>query len=254
MKINIDRLKTLNKTKIYRISFKVKENTLEYKKNLGIPMLSIIEKNKKVEKVIPTKVEVDNSKLISLTFDDAPSIYTEEILNVLNKNKARATFFVIGNRIHGNESLIKKINSFGNEIGIHGYSHTAFTEMEVEDVDAEIAATYSMLNDLNVAPTNIVRPPYGKLNETIKEEVASPFVLWNIDATGSDAINKILSAKEGSIIKLHDDIRTIKLLEEVLPKLNENGYKVVTISEMNKRYSNSLLPGRVYAKIKEYVA
>ena len=254
MKINLSRLKTLNKTKIYKLTFKTLEETIDYKTKLGIPKLPIIEKVVKIEEVKTVTQEIDNSKLISFTFDDAPSIYTNEILNVLNKNNIRATFFVIGNRIHDNVDLIKKISFYGNEIGIHGYSHIAFTEMDSVDANAEIAATYSMLNDLNVNPTNIVRPPYGKLNETVKEEVASPFVLWNIDATGINAKEKILSAKAGSIIKLHDDIKTIALLEEVLPILKQNGYKMVTISEMNKRYSNSLLPGRVYAKIKNYVA
>ena len=180
------------------------------------------------------------------------------LLKVLEKNHSRATFFILGNKIKGNEAAIKNISSYGNEIGIHGYSHKPFTNMSLEDVDAEIAGTYNMLNRLGVNPSNIVRPPYGKLNETIKEQVKSPFVLWNIDTAdvvnSKEAIrNKIMNnIIPGSIIKLHDtSLNTIEALDEILPELIKDGYRFVTIDEMNKRYANSLVPGKVYAKLKD---
>lgn len=242
----------------------IKNSIIEKKKKYGIPLLSIIGDEITKEENIENNESFNYSedKLISLTFDDGPTEYTNKLLETLNKYDSRATFFILGNNIYNNEDIIKNIHSFGNEIGIHGYSHIPFTNMDIDDINVEIATTYDILDSLGVNPTNIVRPPFGKLNETIKEQVKSPFVLWNID-TGDAKINnkdmiknKIIDNIEpGSIIKMHDtSALTIDVLESVLPILKNMGYKVVTVSEMNKRYSNELIPGRVYAKIKDYAA
>lgn len=234
-------------------------DTIENKKKYGIPTIPIIYD---LEKVVEDVEVVDNipnfleNKLVSLTFDDGPTKYTNELLKVLERNHSRATFFILGNKIRGNEEAIKNIRSKGNEIGIHGFSHKPFTNMSLEDVDIEIDDTFRMLKGLGVNPSNIVRPPYGKLNESIKVKSKSPFVLWNIDTgdvrDNKEAIrNKIMNnIKPGSIIKLHDtSINTIEALEEVLPELIKEGYRFVTIDEMNKRYSKKLVPGKVYAKL-----
>lgn len=238
------------------------EDSVDIKKKYGIPVLPIIESSKIeiIEEVVPT---INNEeKLVTLSFDDGPSIFTKELLNILNKNNSNATFFILGSNIRGNENIIKEIYDNGNEIGIHGYSHRPFTDMSIEDIDVEIATTYNMLESVGVKPSNIVRPPFGKLNETIKEQVRSPFVLWNINPDDIRCSNKetlknrIMSEiAPGSIIKLHDTSKmTLEALDELLPILIKQGYKFTTIEEMNKRYSNILVPGRVYAKIKDLVA
>lgn len=236
-------------------------DTIENKKKYGIPTLPIIYDLEKVKDEIEPVNNVSNfleNKLVSLTFDDGPTKYTNELLKVLERNHSRATFFILGNKIRGNEEAIKNIRSKGNEIGIHGYSHKPFTNMSVEDVNTEIVDTMDMLKRIGVNPSNIVRPPYGKLNGSIKIKSKSPFVLWNIDTSdvrdNKEAIrNKIIdNIKPGSIIKLHDaSINTIEALEEVLPELIKEGYRFVTVGEMNKRYENDLVPGKVYAKLKD---
>lgn len=66
----------------------------------------------------------ENKKIIYLTFDDGPSsIVTNNILNILKDQKVKATFFVIGNRIKGSETIIRKIYEEGHSIGLHTYSH-----------------------------------------------------------------------------------------------------------------------------------
>ena len=264
MKLEVINVNSYNTNIIKDNSFEyirhILADTIENKKKYGIPTLPIIYD----PEIIKEEVEEDvmprflQNKLVSLTFDDGPTKYTNELLKVLERNHSRATFFILGNNIRGNEDMIKDIRSKGNEIGIHGYSHKAFTNMSVEDVDAEIIGTYNMLDRLGVKPSNIVRPPYGKLNESIKEQVKSPFVLWNID-TGSrndskeNIKNKIKNnIMPGSIIKLHDTTEnTIEALEELIPELIKEGYSFVTIDEMNKRYANNLVPGKVYAKLKD---
>jgi len=71
---------------------------------------------------------VDGKKLVYLTFDDGPSIYTNEILNILTEYNAKATFFVNGKKGAENEELYKKIISQGSNLGMHSFSH------EFEDI------------------------------------------------------------------------------------------------------------------------
>ncbi len=265
MKLEVINVNSYNTSIIRNNSFKymrhIIADTIENKKKYGIPTLPIIYD---LEKVVED-VEVANSthnflenKLVSLTFDDGPTKYTNELLKVLERNHSRATFFILGNKIRGNEEAIKNIRSKGNEIGINGYSYKPFTNMSVEDVNTEIVDTMDMLKRIGVNPSNIVRPPYGKLNGSIKIKSKSPFVLWNIDTSdvrdNKEAIrNKIIdNIKPGSIIKLHDtSINTIEALEEVLPELIKEGYRFVTVGEMKERYSKKLVPGKVYAKLKD---
>ena len=265
MKIDIIRLCEPNINVIRNNNFKyirnILDDTIENKKKHGIPTLPIIydfEIIKEEDNVVDFKPTFLENKLVSLTFDDGPTKYTNELLKVLERNHSRATFFILGNKIRGNEEAIKNIRSKGNEIGINGYSHKPFTNMSVEDVNTEIVDTMDMLNRIGVNPSNIVRPPYGKLNGSIKIKSKSPFVLWNIDTSdvrdNKEAIrNKIMNnIQPGSIIKLHDtSINTIEALEEVLPELIKEGYRFVTVGEMKERYSKKLVPGKVYAKLKD---
>ena len=230
----------------------IKEYTLKDKIEAGIPLLPIIVEDK--TKTIKTeKVEsiVKPLKLVSLTFDDEPTEYTSELMEVLNENKSRGTFFMLGSSVSSKEEDIKLIASYGNEIGIHGYSRVPFTKMSLDRVREDILYTYNILDELGVNPSKIVRPPFGKLNETIKDRLGMPVVLSNINALGNtkDVISKqiIDNIKSGSIIKLHINKETIEALKELLPILRKQDYKFVTVSEMKHEYAESLEPGKVYA-------
>lgn len=238
-------------------SLEVKSKEIKNNKKLNIPSIPIIE-----EKVIEKNIEIeesiiDNSKLIALTFDGGPSYYTKELLDILNETNSTATFFVLGNNIRGNEEILKKINNNGNQIGVLGYTHTPFTNMSIDNVLGELAITNDLLLDAGITPSRLVRPPFGKLNETIKANINAPFILWNIDTEDfkyqdKNRIKFIIkrNIKEGSIILLHDQYQTtLDAIKELIPELQKEGYKFTTIDQMNKKYDMHLLPGRVYAKI-----
>ncbi|MBR1376991.1 MAG: polysaccharide deacetylase family protein [Bacilli bacterium] len=269
--VNIDTTNIVKNNSFTHIKNKPIEDNIDNKRKHGIPTLPIIIDTKEKEiKFIPEEIEIkevetiemEDEKLISLTFDDGPSEYTNRLVNILKKNNSNATFFISGKDIKGNEDIIKNIKDNGNEIGINGFSKKSFTDMSVDEVEAEIAGTYNMLSKLDVNPSNIVRPPLGKLNETIKVQVRSPFVLWNVDAGEPNKSNNVQmknniinNIEPGSIIRMHDSsIKTLQVLDELLPTLIEAGYKFVTLDEMNKKYSNVFVPGKVYAKIRGYAA
>lgn len=233
----------------------VPEDTEENKKKYGIPYLPIISKEPIIIK--SKDLDVDTKKYIALTFDNSITKNTDMLLDILNKNHVRATFFVYGNTIMDNVDLIKRVISCGNELGIHGYSKTKFTLKTIDEIKDDIDITLSIFNNISIYPTHIVRPPFNKLNETIKENIGIPLVLSNIDTTNSkiqtkeEIIDSILkNVTSGSIIEMSLSKISLEALEEVLPMLIEDGYKIVSVSEMNRRYSNEFMPGMVYAKIK----
>lgn len=235
------------------------------KKKMVLPKLPIFEGEQhiiddEVEEIIIN--DVPSKKLVCLTFDDGPSKYTDELLEILHSNKSKATFFISGNNIVNNKDVIKRIDTYGNQIGNHGYSHIPFTSLDVDDVNVEIAMTSTMLIDLGVNVSNIVRPPFGKLSESLKNEIHSPFILCSIDPEDwkhqdKSYIKQAIKSRieDGSIILLHDQYKeTIEAIRELIPELQKEGYEFVTINEMQKKYDVSLEPGMVYAKLRKNVA
>ena len=78
---------------------------------------------------------------IALTFDDGPGPYTGRLLDGLAQYNAKATFFVLGYRIPGNEALLARMAAEGHEIGNHSYSHSLFQTMGQSAISAEIRQT-----------------------------------------------------------------------------------------------------------------
>ena len=243
------------KLKIYRDRFNMKEKSSK-KYNMPTQPIIIDEPKKEEVEYIELDDKIDN-KLVSLTFEGRITEYTKPIIDLLHKNDSQATCFISGMDALANDDIIKEISNNGNEIGLQGYSDTPFTKMQLDDIGGSIVATYNMLNSLGVNPTNIVRPPQGKLNESVKDQIHAPLVLWNIDSKDllrskeSIKANILNDIEEGSIIRLHYTENTLEALKDLIPELKKQGYGFVTLSDMKKKYSNIFAPGKVYAKIKK---
>lgn len=207
-----------------------------------------------VEEEIEEHVE---KKVVALTFDDGPSKYTSELVDILEANNAHATFFLVGVNISANSDGVVKAYEHGNEIAIHTYSHTSFTKMTIEDVINEIEMTRDIIEDLGVEPANLVRPPYGNINDEIKNSINTSFILWNVDTedwksrdveTIKEEVYKAIS--EGDIILFHDVYpTTIEAVKELLPELSEE-YEFVSVSELFERYEKELEPNTKYYGLK----
>jgi len=88
---------------------------------MGIVLQNSTPPNKNLNSSI--KDVSQEKKVIYLTFDDGPSILTDEVLNILKENDVKATFFIIGNQIKGFENVIKRIQDDGHSFGLHTYTH-----------------------------------------------------------------------------------------------------------------------------------
>lgn len=190
------------------------------------------------------------SNKISITFDDGPSKETEKILEILKKNKAKATFFIFGERIKGREEIIQKIINEGHEIGNHSFSHKKMSFKTKKFIEEDLKKTDKELEILNIR-TNLFRPPYlrigfnlirvcRKLNKKIILcDVASDD--WKKQNIEKIIVKVITKTKKGSIINFHDYLEgigsneeIINILKQILPNL-KNKYELVTISELLKK-------------------
>lgn len=80
--------------------------------------------------------------VVALTFDDGPnSRYTPQILDILYEQQAAATFFLLGEKMDGNELLIREIAASGHEIGSHTFSHPDLTALDNSEIQKEIRQT-----------------------------------------------------------------------------------------------------------------
>lgn len=195
-----------------------------------------------------------SEKIIALTFDDGPwPGTTEQILDTLKQNNAKATFFTIGKQIAGHESSIKRMMDEGHQICTHTYDHAegsgqgvSLIKMSTQERRDEIEKGLKAISDVTGKPASkVIRAPGGNFNESVALDVidlCDSEIGWNVDTEdwrrpGADVIaQRIMSAKPGDIILMHDGggdrTQTAAALAQALPYLREQGYTFVTMDEL----------------------
>lgn len=213
-------------------------------------------KQTKTSKEKPTKKE---KKYVALTFDDGPSSFTNRLLDCLEKNKAKATFFMVGKEIEYFSDEVKRMKNLGCELGNHTYSHADLTGLSPEDISSEIGAVDNLLMELTGQGASVVRPPYGSVNSTVKSVVGTPMILWSIDTLDWESqdpqkIAEIVrsQAEDGSIILLHDIFSTsVDAAEIFIPEMIKEGYQFVTVHELAEKNGIKLQTGTTYSDLKK---
>ncbi|MBQ8310275.1 MAG: polysaccharide deacetylase family protein [Clostridia bacterium] len=205
---------------------------------------------------------------VALTFDDGPhNEWTKKIVDELNKYNYNATFFVVGNRVDGTaydggDTMLYAVEN-GNEIGIHGYTHTvSYETCPDETYRMELSETLEAIREKCPGyEVKMMRPCWGAISdERIKENEYS-VIMWSVDPgdwqykTYEDEeelrgqINAVVKGvmdkvSDGDIIILHDLYEsTYEATVIILEQLYHMGYDVMTVSEL---YGDTLQPGRIY--------
>lgn len=182
-----------------------------------------------------------NKKRVALTFDDGPHpVNTVSILNLLDKYDAKATFFMLGNRVDFYPETAKKVAEKGHEIGNHTWDHKDLTILDREEINEEINRTTTVIKQAIGQKPTAFRPPYGAMNDIVKDSTDVPIVLWTIDTLDwkshdAEAVLKIVQSnvKDGSIILMHDIHKsTVEAVALVLKYLKDEGFEFVTVSEL----------------------
>lgn len=181
-----------------------------------------------------------NKKMVALTYDDGPSIYTPRVLKTLKENNAVATFFVVGNRVPTYSDTVKKAHDMGCEIGNHTYEHKNLTRVSEAEVKRQITKTNRNVKKVTGQAPVIVRPTGGATNANVKQWVGMPSIIWSIDTldwktrnAGSTKKAVLDHVKDGDIVLMHDLYSaTASASETIIPELVKRGYQLVTVSEL----------------------
>lgn len=130
---------------------------------------------------------VPTSKMeLALTFDDGPlAKNTPQVLSILKENNIKATFFLLGENMYGNEKIIKQIIADGHEIGLHTYSHPNFYKCSEEEIRKEIDMNLDLLQKIANYKPKIIRPPYGIVTKSflkIAQQKKLTIISWSNDS------------------------------------------------------------------------
>jgi peptidoglycan/xylan/chitin deacetylase (PgdA/CDA1 family) len=182
--------------------------------------------------------------IVALTIDDGPTTETDAILDVLSEHEAKATFFFIGEHLQQRPAVARRVIEDGHEAGHHMLRDEPSIRLSPEAFAEQFELTHRLLEELG--GSRLFRPGSGWYNESMKREVerrgyrmvlgwvypfdallaSSAFSTWFIRS----------NLRPGAIIILHDGggrgRRTAAVLREILPELREQGYRVVTVSEL----------------------
>lgn len=181
-------------------------------------------------------------KKVALTFDDGPDPkVTKQILEVLARHDAKATFFMLGSRVEYYPELAKAVMEAGHELGNHTWNHPDLTKLNADRVRKEIANTSKIIEEVTGEQAKSFRPPYGAVNQSVRAQTDLPVTLWDVDTLDwkHRNANKLLeivkgNVKDGSTILMHDIHQsTADGLEDVLNYLEAEGYTFVTVSELD---------------------
>lgn len=183
-------------------------------------------------------------KYIALTFDDGPNATTtNEVIDKLEKYGIVASFFLVGNNVN-DESVkaVKRAYDLGCEIDNHSRTHSNMTELSAEEIKAEFDYTDEKVYEITGEHTKFFRPPYIAVHQIMFDNIDVPFIAgigandWEDRVTAEMRARMILKqAKDGDIILLHDaegNSMTVEALDTIIPELQKQGYKFVTVTEL----------------------
>ena len=193
-----------------------------------------------------------NKKVVALTFDDGPDgNTTPQALDILAKYKIKATFFVQGKNIAGNEAILKRMQAEGHEVGNHSWNHPVLTQLSLEDAKKQITDTEDAIKNVLGKSSKLMRPPYGAISDDIRNSLDLSFILWDVDSLDWKSKNEASifteiqhQTSDGAIILLHDIHQpSVNSLPKVIEYLQEQGYSFVTVSEL---LNTRLKPHEIY--------
>ncbi|WP_334071828.1 MULTISPECIES: polysaccharide deacetylase family protein [Paenibacillus] len=193
-----------------------------------------------------------DEKFIALTFDDGPDArQTPEILKVLKQYDAKATFFLVGERVQRYPEIVRRELEEGHEIANHSFHHPSFRGISADSLTSELTETQEAILAATGSTPVLFRPPGGYYNEKIirlSKQERLQMILWSWHQDTKDwtspGIHKIAervlkNARNGDIVLMHDfvhnSLQTPEALKLILPELKKQGYSFVTVSELLSR-------------------
>lgn len=212
-------------------------------------------KVKEIDEEYRASVEArKNRPMIALTFDDGPGKYTMKLLDALEEHDAQATFFMLGQNVGKYKEEVAKMKEIGCELGNHSYDHPSLPTLSVDEMKAQVNNTNGAIEEITGEPASVLRPPYGASSSEMSENVGMPMVLWSIDTldwktkdTQATIDHVLENVSDGDIVLMHDIYETsVDAAIELITKLQDQGYYLVTVSELAESRGYELVNGEKY--------
>ncbi|NFQ69044.1 polysaccharide deacetylase family sporulation protein PdaB [Clostridium sporogenes] len=197
-----------------------------------------------IRKKVPIyRVDTKENK-ISLTFDvSRGDEYIEKILDILDENDVKATFFLVGDWIEQNPKKVKEIHSKGHEIGNHSHSHPNMSIISKEKIVKDININDANIRRITGEGTKLFRFPGGYYNDEavdIVNKMGLCSIQWDVDSIdwkeqGADLEYEriIKKTKPGSILLFHNTAKyTPDNLPRIIKELKENGFQFVKVGDL----------------------
>jgi peptidoglycan/xylan/chitin deacetylase (PgdA/CDA1 family) len=154
------------------------------------------------------------SPVVALTFDDGPDPHgTPAVLDALAAAGARATFFVLADRVEQHPALAQRVRADGHEVGLHGPDHRRLTAVPRAELTELLGAAKRRVEDVIGCAVNDFRPPFGALTPTtlsVARSCGLDVVMWSVDPddwrddASAVASRTLVACRPGAIVLLHD--------------------------------------------------
>ena len=185
-----------------------------------------------------------NEKKIAISFDCAWGVdYTEKLLDIMQKNDIRCTFFAVQFWVEKYPEYVKKIINSGHEMGTHSRTHPYMSKLSTAEIRDELTTSSAAIEKITGKKVTLFRPPYGDYNNALIDtcnEMGLYPIQWDVDSldwknlSGTEIAMRIINgAKNGSIILCHNNgLHTAEALPMIFSTLKNRGFTFVPISEL----------------------
>lgn len=203
---------------------------------------------------IPVYYVDTDKKQVALSFDAAwGNEQTETLLDILEQNKVKSTFFLVGDWVDKYPESVKQIYKKGHDVGNHSDSHPHMSELSPQQMTAEIQNCNEKIKKVTGKAPTLFRPPYGDYNNEVVSSVNGCkmyCVQWDVDSldwkdpSPEQMVQTVKSKlKNGSIILMHNGAKnTPQALPMIIKAIKDEGYEIVPISKL-------LLKGEYYTDV-----
>ncbi len=194
--------------------------------------------------------------MVALTYDDGPdSAKGNRIMDILEQYNGRATFFLVGNRVAKNAAEVQRMVKDGMEVANHSYDHSYYNKLGAEAIRAEISKCNETIAAVSGVTPTLCRLPGGNITGTVRANVSMPMIYWSIDTldwktksaqkTAEAVVGKV---KDGDIVLMHEIwASTVEAQATIIPALVQQGYQLVTVSELVQYRGYQLTTGQQYS-------
>ena len=198
---------------------------------------------------------------IAITFDDGPNTETTpRVLDVLEKEGIRATFFLIAQNINDETAeAVRRAVSLGCDIENHSVTHTAMDTMTPEAIRREVDECSDRIRAITGRAPEFFRPPYIALNQQVYDNVDLTMICgkgcqdWEQPVSAEERARRVLTtAEHGDIVLLHDftgNEKTVEALKTSIPELKRRGFSFVTCRELFRLCNITPVRNRIYSNV-----